>query len=482
MKNKCPLVTVILPNFNGAKFLSRSILSITNQSYRNIELIIVDDCSTDSSLEIIKNFSKRDKRIRYFKTKKNSGTVGLPRNLGISKAKGSYVAFLDSDDYWNLNKLEYQMFRIKNYKFSFTAAYYEKYETKQKSNFIFNLFRIILQIFFITRIVKAGKNYWLYLYNPFLISSVIIKKKAIKNFRFVIDPYYREDLIFWLEVFSKYKQSVIFHPKILLTITRVENSMSSDKILEFYRIINSISNFFLKTNNNSKFNYFIFGILLRSLKFSILYIYLKFKKNIFIFFYLIIFFYFIIYYSPLSSILGRNLIFYNTQKKTDAVFVFSGHQGFDYVNNSYIERYYDIRDYLEKYEGFEDTKFFLTGKLSFIPEQKILESLLLNDNVKKDNIKIIFKEYESTYVALKLFHEILLQDNTISSITFITSPYHSLRVKKIWDKVAGNKYDAVFFKNVNLPKKNKFFERSFNKREILYEILANYHNEYYYKK
>ena len=137
---------------------------------------------------------------------------------------------------------------------------------------------------------------------------------------------------------------------------------------------------------------------------------------------------------------------------------------------------------MEKYEGFEDTKFFLTGKLSFIPEQKILESLLLNDNVKKDNIKIIFKEYESTYVALKLFHEILLQDNTISSITFITSPYHSLRVKKIWDKVAGNKYDAVFFKNVNLPKKNKFFERSFNKREIFYEILANYHNEYYYKK
>jgi len=244
MINKAPLISVILPTFNSARFLPRSIKSVLNQSYKNLELIIIDDCSTDSSLKIVKNFSKIDKRIRFYATKKNSGSVAIPRNLGISKARGEYIAFLDSDDYWMLDKIRYQVLNIGNYKFSFTAANYQIDKNLKKSNFLINNFRIFLQKFFIKKIIKVG-NYWLFIYNPFLISSALIKKKIFQDYRFSNNKNIREDLSLWLDIFSKYNKSIIFHPKILLTITRVKNSLSSNKIKEFNTIINSISIFFL---------------------------------------------------------------------------------------------------------------------------------------------------------------------------------------------------------------------------------------------
>ena len=64
-------------------------------------------------------------------------------------------------------------------------------------------------------------------------------------------------------------------------------------------------------------------------------------------------------------------------------------------------------------------------------------------------------------------------ENKISSVTIITSPYHSLRVKKIWNDISGNEFDTVIFQNINPPKKNNWFSRSYNKKEIIYELLAN---------
>jgi hypothetical protein len=168
-----------------------------------------------------------------------------------------------------------------------------------------------------------------------------------------------------------------------------------------------------------------------------------------------------------------SLIFYNTQKKTDAVFVLSGHQGFDYWNQSYVDRYFDIIDYVEKYNSKKDTKFFLLGKLQSIPEQKILESLIIDQGVEKQNINVIYKEYVSSENALKLLITEINKNNNISSITIITSPYHSYRLSQIWQNISNENYDTVFFKNKNSPKKNSFFERSMNKKEIVYELLAN---------
>ena len=96
MKNQ-PLVSVVMPVYNGERFLKDAIESILNQTYKNFEFIIVDDGSTDDSLKIIKEYQKKDKRIRLIENKKNLGQA-KSLNKGLSLAKGKYYAKMDSDD------------------------------------------------------------------------------------------------------------------------------------------------------------------------------------------------------------------------------------------------------------------------------------------------------------------------------------------------------------------------------------------------
>ena len=115
------LVSIIMPSYNTAKYIGESIRSVQNQTYENWELIIIDDCSTDNSEEILKKYSLEDNRICYLKNEKNSGAA-VSRNRGLRKAKGKWIAFLDSDDLWDKEKLEKQInFMLKNdYAFTFT--------------------------------------------------------------------------------------------------------------------------------------------------------------------------------------------------------------------------------------------------------------------------------------------------------------------------------------------------------------------------
>ena len=477
MKKKKPLVSVILTTYNSYRFLARSISSVLSQSYTNLELLIIDDCSTDRSIEIIRKYIKQDKRVKYYKTKKNSKLASIPRNIGIKNAKGKYLAFLDSDDYWEHNKIIYQISKIGNFDASFTASQYQKENSKKKSFILVNEIRIFLQKFFIKKVVNKG-FFWLYVYNPFLISSAILKKKVFKNNLFDASLNLREDLNFWLNTFKNKKIKLIYHPKILLTITRAKKSVSHNKIEEFNRIINTISNNFFLNKNFDKFIYFLAGICLRSFKMFLSKYYMYVRKYIFLLLFLLSTCYFVIFYTPLFWKIGNNLIFYNDQKKTEALFVLSGHQGFDYWNNSYQERYYDIKSYINKFNNKNKVKFVLLGKLQSIPEQKILESLLLNENIPQENINVIYDEYKDSYNAIKLLYNNLEKLN-VKSVTIITSPYHSLRLSKIWYKIPKNiKYEVVFFKHYKLPKKNNFFQRAYKKKEILYELMANFYEDF----
>jgi teichuronic acid biosynthesis glycosyltransferase TuaG len=103
------LVTIIMPCYNSEKFIEIAIKSVINQTYFLWELIVVDDCSTDNSRTIVESYSKIDSRIKLFITEFNSGSPTKPRNLGIEKAQGRFIAFLDSDDIWEPEKLESQM-------------------------------------------------------------------------------------------------------------------------------------------------------------------------------------------------------------------------------------------------------------------------------------------------------------------------------------------------------------------------------------
>ena len=92
------LISVIIPVYNTDKYLERCITSVLNQTYKNIEIIIINDCSTDDSEKIISDYKEKDKRIIYLSNEKNLG-VGKSRNIGIEHAKGKYIYFVDSDDY-----------------------------------------------------------------------------------------------------------------------------------------------------------------------------------------------------------------------------------------------------------------------------------------------------------------------------------------------------------------------------------------------
>lgn len=115
-------VSIIMPSYNAAKFIAASIQSVIDQTYRNWELLITDDCSKDGTVKIVEQFLEKDNRIKLFSTGKNSGPA-CARNKSLEKVTGKYIAFLDSDDIWVSNKLETQLkFMIeKNVAFSFSS-------------------------------------------------------------------------------------------------------------------------------------------------------------------------------------------------------------------------------------------------------------------------------------------------------------------------------------------------------------------------
>lgn len=112
--NELEMVSVIMPNYNYARYIQQSIESVLAQTYTNIELIIIDDGSTDDSIKIIHNLIAKDYRIKVIENKLNKGVV-VCRNLGIEQASGMYLCFIDPDDIWDINKLKLQLEALKKY-------------------------------------------------------------------------------------------------------------------------------------------------------------------------------------------------------------------------------------------------------------------------------------------------------------------------------------------------------------------------------
>lgn len=115
------LISIIMPSYNTESYIADSIRSVIAQTYQNWELIIVDDCSTDRTIEIIETFD--DPRIILLKNKTNSGAA-LSRNYALREAKGEWIAFLDSDDLWLPDKLEKQLEFMKSHGYAFTFTDY----------------------------------------------------------------------------------------------------------------------------------------------------------------------------------------------------------------------------------------------------------------------------------------------------------------------------------------------------------------------
>lgn len=119
------LVSIIMPSYNCGKYIAESIECVQAQTYSNWELIVVDDCSTDSTIEIVRDMQKSDSRIRLFQNERNSDAA-VSRNYALREAKGRWIAFLDSDDLWEPTKLEKQIKFMEENDYSFSYTMYQE--------------------------------------------------------------------------------------------------------------------------------------------------------------------------------------------------------------------------------------------------------------------------------------------------------------------------------------------------------------------
>ena len=117
------LISIITPTYNCGKFIGETIETVLNQTYKNWEMIIVDDESKDNTEEVVSTY--KDPRIKYIRLTENSGAA-IARTRAMQEAKGKYMAFLDSDDLWKSNKLEAQIKFMKENNYNFVCSSYEQ--------------------------------------------------------------------------------------------------------------------------------------------------------------------------------------------------------------------------------------------------------------------------------------------------------------------------------------------------------------------
>ncbi|GIW67075.1 MAG: glycosyl transferase [Candidatus Parcubacteria bacterium] len=209
-----PLVSVIIPTYNRANLLPKAINSVINQTYKNWELLIIDDGSKDNTKKIVEEFIKKDSRIKYF-YQENSGQPAA-MNLGIKNSNGEYVAFLDDDDEWSPEKLEKQLKEFekdKNIALVYTDALIVGGELNNKKS------SDISKLYF-------GYVYKNLLYKNFITASSVMIKRKIFNELGLFDENYlikktqTQDYDMWLRIAKYYKFGYV--PEILVKYNYVQ--------------------------------------------------------------------------------------------------------------------------------------------------------------------------------------------------------------------------------------------------------------------
>lgn len=215
---KKPLVSVILPVYNGEKYLDEAIKSILSQSYKRFELIIIDDGSKDKSLSIIKRF--KDSRIKVY-SQTNKG-LAKTLNRGISLSKGTYIARQDQDDFSYPNRLEKQVNYLNiNPRCGLVGTWAEIWEGNNKKTRRSHKHPSINKLL----------QFFLLFNNPFVHSSVMIRKTALKEVGLYSTDKSRqppEDYELWSRIAQKYELANI--PEILHAYREVPKSMSRSKL------------------------------------------------------------------------------------------------------------------------------------------------------------------------------------------------------------------------------------------------------------
>jgi teichuronic acid biosynthesis glycosyltransferase TuaG len=187
---KLTLVSIITPCLNAQKYLDKMISSVISQTYKNWELIIVDDFSNDDSVKIVKKFLNQCPRIKLLRLSKRSGTASA-RNEGINFAEGRYLTFLDADDYWGDNFLKYSVKNINNNSFIYSDL-----------NFVDEAGKFIDKISSIPKVNYNG----ILKGTPISCLTAFIDLKKIGKKLFPVNTY-REDIAYWLLLLKDCKEA-----------------------------------------------------------------------------------------------------------------------------------------------------------------------------------------------------------------------------------------------------------------------------------
>lgn len=147
-----PKISVVIPVYNTEKFLNECLDSVLNQTFSDIEVLCIDDGSNDKSLKILNEYSQKDERIKIFET--NHKGSGGARNVGLKEAKGEYIIFLDSDDFFELNMFEEMYNKAKETKSDITICNYNTFDIKNN-----NFLKTTLQVFPKNFFEKEYSNY-----------------------------------------------------------------------------------------------------------------------------------------------------------------------------------------------------------------------------------------------------------------------------------------------------------------------------------
>lgn len=222
-----PYVDIIIPNFNKEAYLKSCINSVFSQTYKNWNIIFVDDSSTDNSLKIIKKY--KSKKIKIISLDKNKGP-SFCRHTGVKVSKNNYIAFLDFDDKWTKNKLKDQIiFMIEN-KYNFT---YSDYYISYNAQFNIQNFTNLTNFF----------NYKKFITNSSInTSTIIIKKNLLKNIPFT-NLKLLEDYVFKCQILKK---GFVAH--------KIQKPLAFYNLNESNRSKNKIKNLIYLWNVNKKYN------------------------------------------------------------------------------------------------------------------------------------------------------------------------------------------------------------------------------------
>lgn len=209
------LVSIVMPAYNSEKYIGETIESVLAQTYQNWELLIVDDCSTDNTPNIVRSYLAKDSRVKYYRLSQNLGAAAA-RNKAMYEATGEYMAFLDSDDLWYKEKLQKQTDFMNQEKINFSYTSYERIE--ECSNKL--LQRVICP--------KQTSYEKLLLGNTIGNSTAMYSVKSLGKFNIPLIRK-RNDYALWLRILKKEKYAVGISDVLMKYRVR-SDSLSSNKI------------------------------------------------------------------------------------------------------------------------------------------------------------------------------------------------------------------------------------------------------------